>query len=108
MSEEIHEFFKLKFRPDVDYARQESAMEALGARLAECEGMVRRDYYFSDADREWVSHLVWTDEASLEASSLVPDEAASSPLWADIQADSMSYARYRFVGSHRGSAADPV
>jgi hypothetical protein len=108
MSEEVHEFFKLKFRPEVGYAEQVAAMEALGERLAECEGMVRRDYYFSDRDGQWVSHLVWTDEDSLEASAMVPDEADSSPLWADIHADGMAYARYRFVGSHHGSAADPA
>jgi hypothetical protein len=52
--------------------------------LSRCEGMRRRDYYYSEYSRLWLAHVVWDGEEARQASSCAatPSSRPSCPSWA--------------------------
>jgi hypothetical protein len=37
-------------------------MPSIGEILADCPGMLHREYFFSERDGQWVAHITWVDD----------------------------------------------
>jgi hypothetical protein len=67
--------------------------------------MRRRDYYFSEYAGVWLAHVVWVDDDSIEAANELAETPEGARLFSRFDTRSVTYDRYRLVGSHAGPAA---
>jgi heme-degrading monooxygenase HmoA len=95
---EIHEFISFRFKPEVTAEVREQTMAELGPVVAGCEGFVRREFYYSERDERWMSHVVWESEEAIDASAAVDSDPAVAELYERFDAASVDYARYRREG----------
>jgi hypothetical protein len=102
---DVHEFITAGFKPDMDYDEQLATVRAVGERLAGCDGMRRRDYYFSPYARMWLAHVVWDGADAIEAANEVAERPEEARLFRRFDTRSITYDQYRLIGSHEGPAA---
>jgi len=63
------EIIALKFRNDVEFTAQETAMASLNTVVQTAAGFKSRDYYYSEENGHWIEFIVWDNEASAKAAS---------------------------------------
>jgi quinol monooxygenase YgiN len=97
---DLHEFISFRFRPEFDRDEQFKTMEELQPLMGQQPGFLRRDWFYSERDGSWVSHIVWTDEAALDAATAIIEANPNSmALLARFDPASMRYAKFEQVGS---------
>jgi hypothetical protein len=103
---DVHELAAFRFRPGFGPDRQFETMRELEPLMTAQPGLILREYFYSDRDRSWVTHLVWADEDSVDAAGprMEADPAAMS-LLERFDPESMRYARYELAG--RAEGTDP-
>jgi hypothetical protein len=95
---DVHEFVYFTFRPGFDREEQFRTMEEVEAVMLDQPGLKRRECFYSERDRSWVTHLVWADEASIDAAGerVEADPEAMAP-FERFDLDSMRYAKFEQV-----------
>ena len=88
----VHEFMLLRFVEGIDADRQVAIMEALGRHLLRCEGLVEREFFRSE-DGRWVEHVVWADQADLDASAGIEEDAVVARLFDCFDTRRVAYTR---------------
>jgi hypothetical protein len=96
--DQIHEFASYTFKADISMAGQAETMERIGAATAGCLGLVSRDFFFSEPDRRWIAHVIWEDEASIEAAAAIVEDPDVAALFDQLESESMTYGRFRRAG----------
>jgi hypothetical protein len=104
---DVHELVSLKFRPEFDRDLQFQTMSDLEPLMLAQPGLLLREYFYSERDGVWVTHLVWIGEASIEAATprLEADPAAVE-LFDRFDSMTVHYARFERVGRTEAAAAD--
>jgi hypothetical protein len=95
----VHEFISFRFKAGIDRAAQFAVMSDLEPVMLAQPGLERREYFYSERDGSWVTHLVWRDDASIDAAGprLEADPRAME-LFEGLDLDSMHYSRFELVG----------
>jgi hypothetical protein len=97
---EVHEFISFKFKPGFDRGTQYLTMSELEPVMMAQEGLRRRDWYFSEREEIWVTHLLWADEASIDAAGpRLESDSEAMHLFDRFDTESMHYAKFELVGS---------
>ena len=105
---DVHELASFSFRSGFDHDLQFRTMRDLEPLMLAQPGLRLREYFFSERDRSWVSHLVWADEAAIDAAATrLEEDPTAMRLFERFDPDSMQYARYRRVGRTAVGGADP-
>jgi hypothetical protein len=101
---DVHEFVYFTFRSGFDRPAQFRTMEEVEAVMLGQSGLKRRECFFSERDRSWVTHLVWSDEASIDAAGeRIEADPEAMALFERFDLDSMRYAKFEQVSD---AAAD--
>jgi hypothetical protein len=101
---DVHEFVYFTFRPGPDREAQFRRMEEIEALMLGQPGLKRRECFYSQRDRSWVTHLVWADEESIEAAGeRIEADPEAIALFEPFDLDSMRYAKFEQVSD---AAAD--
>jgi hypothetical protein len=97
---EVHELISFKFKPGFDRGVQFLTMSELEPMMMSQAGLARRDWYFSEREEIWVTHLVWDDEESIDAAGpRMESEEETMRLFSRFDTESMQYAKFELVGS---------
>jgi hypothetical protein len=97
---EVHELISFKFKQGFDRGVQFLTMSELEPMMMAQDGLARRDWYFSEREEIWVTHLVWDDEASIDAAGpRMEAEEETMRLFSRFDTESMHYAKFELVGS---------
>jgi hypothetical protein len=104
---DIHEIVSFEFVPGFDREEQFRTLRELEPLMIAQPGLILREYFHSERDCRWVTHLVWLDEVSVDAAGprLEADPVAMS-LLERFDTESMRYARFELVG--RADGTDPL
>jgi hypothetical protein len=104
---DVHELVSFRFRPGSDRDLQFETMRDLEPLMLAQPGLHLREYFFSERDGVWVTHLVWVDETSIDAAGprLEADPCAME-LFDRFDPTSMRYARFERVGRTEATAPD--
>jgi hypothetical protein len=94
----VHEFINFKFKLEFSIEAQRETMDAIGRVLTPCPGLIRREYFYAEAEGRWLTHLTWEDEDAIEASADVADDPLAMELFEQIDLNTMFYGRYREAG----------
>jgi hypothetical protein len=97
---DVHEFVYFTFRPEYDREAQFRTMGEMEALMLGQPGLLRRDCFHSDRDRSWVTHLVWTDEESIDAAGeRIEADPDAMRLFDRFDLDTMRYAKFEQIAS---------
>jgi hypothetical protein len=102
---DVHEFILFGFKPGFDRSTQFETMREIAPVMTALEGMKVREWYYSERDDLWVTHLIWVDEEAIERAGpeLERDKRAMS-LFDRLDLDTLVYAKFEAVGSAVGRA----
>jgi hypothetical protein len=102
---DVHEFILFGFKPGFDRPTQFETMRDLAPVMTALEGMRRREWYYSERDDLWVTHLIWDGEESIErAGPELERNQRAMELFARLDLDTLVYAKFEAVGSAVGRA----
>jgi hypothetical protein len=106
---DVHELVSFKFRPDFDRDLQFETMSDLEPLMLAQPGLRLREYFYSERDVVWVTHLVWADEASIDAATprLEADPFAVE-LIDRFDPASVRYARFERIGRAAAAVVDRI
>jgi hypothetical protein len=97
---DLHEFISFRFRPGFDREAQFRTMEELHPVMLSQPGLLLREWFYSERDASWVTHMVWADEYSLEAAEpSVENDPHAMELLSRLDPATMHYAKFEKVGS---------
>jgi hypothetical protein len=97
---DVHEFTSFRFKPEFDREEQFRSMEELAPLMVSQDGLLRRSWHYSERDDSWMSHLVWTDEAAIDAAGpRLETDLRAVAIFDRFDLDSMHYSRYELIGS---------
>jgi hypothetical protein len=104
---DVHELVSFKFRPEFDRDLQFGTMSDLEPLMLAQPGLLLREYFHSERDGVWVTHLAWVDEASIDtATPRLEADPTAAELFDRFDPASMHYARFERVGRTEVAAAD--
>jgi hypothetical protein len=97
---DLHEFISFRFRPEFDRDAQFLTMEELQPVMLAQPGLLLREWFYSERDDSWVTHMVWADEYALEAAEpAVESNEHAMELLSRLDPATMRYAKFEKVGS---------
>jgi hypothetical protein len=103
--EEVHEFISYRFQAGIEREAQFATMAELEPLMLSQAGLKLRETFYSERDDSWVTHLIWADEAALDAAGpRVEADPTAMSHFKRFDADSMRYARFRAIASAKGNA----
>jgi hypothetical protein len=96
---DVHEFVYFTFKPEFDREAQFRTMKEMEAVLLDQPGLKRREAFYSERDRSWVTHMVWVDETSIDAvSERIEADPEALRLYERFDLETMRYAQFEQVG----------
>jgi hypothetical protein len=96
---DVHEFVYFTFKPEFDRDAQFRAMQEMEKVMLDQPGLKRREAFYSERDRSWVTHMVWVDETSIDAmSERIEADPEALRLYERFDLDTMRYAQFEQVG----------
>jgi hypothetical protein len=106
---DVHELVSFEFRPGIDHDLQFQTMRELEPLMLAQPGVLLREYFHAERDRVWVTHLVWVDEASIDAAGTrLEADPAAMELFERLDPTSVRYARFERVGRAEGAGSDRI
>jgi len=101
--DDVHEFILFRFKDGFDRDAQFETMRELDSVKTALDGLKLRQWYYSERDELWVTHITWVDEDSIERAgpALERDELAMG-LLDRLDLATLVYAKFAAVGSSPG------
>lgn len=100
--DQVHEFISYTSNDGIPAERQAEVMEQIGDATTDCPGFGSHDFFYSDADRRWLAHVIREDEEAIGATATIAEDESVAELFDQIESESMTYGRFRRAGGVRG------
>lgn len=96
---DVHEFAVGRYQTSFTHDQQVETMQALDKFFPAFKGFKYREYFYSQAENQWVDHIVWESLEDAKASEKMLENPEAAALFArmDSSFQSGSFGRYRLV-----------
>ncbi len=99
-AENKYEIVFTKFKATTTFAQQEQAMSSLNEVIQPYSGFISRDYFYSEANQQWVDFILWDSEhAAKHAAEDVMQQPAALEVFGLMDEGASIFSHYVKVGS---------
>lgn len=94
---QVYEFIVFSFKDGISKEEQIENMKQLGTIFSRFEGLIKREFFYSEEDDRWVDNLVWENMDYALASEKTDNIPEAKTIFKKIDSESIVFSRYEKI-----------